>query len=88
MTRDAAARTAIPKPFGTFATALLSVSRRISQHNTLSAGGVTMQLLLKEAGTAATGNGTCHRTYERHWTPVHLSIWTSMLTTWTRRLPL
>lgn len=33
-----------------------------------------MHLLLKEAGTAAAGNGTCYRTYERHWTPVHLDF--------------
>jgi predicted enzyme related to lactoylglutathione lyase len=51
-----------------------SVEKQQASHNTLSAGGVTMQLLLKEAGTAATGNGTCHRTYERHWTPVHLDF--------------
>jgi predicted enzyme related to lactoylglutathione lyase len=51
-----------------------SVDKQQASHNTLSVGGVTMQLLLKEAGTAATGNGTCYRTYERHWTPVHLDF--------------
>jgi predicted enzyme related to lactoylglutathione lyase len=51
-----------------------SVDKQQASHNTLSTGGVTLQLLLKEAGTAATANGTCHRTYERHWTPVHLDF--------------
>ena len=51
-----------------------SVDKQQASHNTLSAGGVTMHLLLKEAGTAATGNGTCYRGYERHWTPVHLDF--------------
>lgn len=32
-----------------------------------------MQLLLKEAGTAATVDGGL-RSYERHWTPVHLDF--------------
>lgn len=41
-----------------------SVDKQQASHNTLSVGGVTMQLLLKEAGTAATGNGSCARTYE------------------------
>jgi predicted enzyme related to lactoylglutathione lyase len=51
-----------------------SVDKEQASHNTLSAGGVTLLLLLKEAGTAATANGSCHRTYERHWTPVHLDF--------------
>lgn len=51
-----------------------SVDKEQPSHNTLSAGGVTMHLLRKEAGTAATADGTCHRTYERHWTPVHLDF--------------
>lgn len=51
-----------------------SVDKERASHSTLSVGGVTMQLMLKEAGTAATGNGSCHRTYERHWTPVHLDF--------------
>src|SRR5688572_22813153 len=51
-----------------------SVERQQGSHGTLSAGGMRLQLLLKEAGTAATGNGTCYRTYERHWTPVHLDV--------------
>ena len=33
-----------------------------------------MHLLLKEAGTDATGTGSCTRSYERHWTPVHLDF--------------
>ena len=51
-----------------------SVDKQQASHNTLSVEGVTMHLLLKEAGTAATENGTCYRTYERHWTPVHLDF--------------
>jgi predicted enzyme related to lactoylglutathione lyase len=51
-----------------------SVDKQQASHNTLSAGGVTMHLMLNEAGTAATGDGTCYRTYERHWTPVHLDF--------------
>jgi predicted enzyme related to lactoylglutathione lyase len=51
-----------------------SVDKQQASHSTLSAGGVTMHLMLNEAGTAATGDGTCYRTYERHWTPVHLDF--------------
>lgn len=51
-----------------------SLVKQQASHNTLSAGAVTVQLLLKHAGTDATANGTCHRTYERHWTPVHLDF--------------
>lgn len=51
-----------------------SVDKQQASHSTLSAGGVKMQLLLKEAGTAATGEGSCLRNYERHWTPVHLDF--------------
>lgn len=51
-----------------------SLEKRQASHSTLSAGGVTMQLLLKEAGTAATGDGGSLRKYERHWTPVHLDF--------------
>jgi catechol 2,3-dioxygenase-like lactoylglutathione lyase family enzyme len=40
-----------------------SVDKQQATHDTLSAGGVTMQLMLKAAGTAATANGDCHRTY-------------------------
>lgn len=50
-----------------------SVQKLQASHSTLSAGGVTMQLLLKEAGTAATVDGGL-RSYERHWTPVHLDF--------------
>ena len=45
-----------------------------ASHNTLLVGGATLHLLLKEAGTAATKAGSCIRTYERHWTPVHLDF--------------
>lgn len=51
-----------------------SVDKQQPSHNTLSVPRVTMQLLLKEAGTAATGNGTAKRNYERQWTPVHLDF--------------
>lgn len=50
-----------------------SIQKQQASHSTLSAGGVTMQLLLKEAGTAATVDGGL-RSYERHWTPVHLDF--------------
>src|ERR1044071_5808394 len=43
-------------------------------HNTLSSDGVTLQLLLKAAGTNANSAPGCIRTYERHWTPVHLDF--------------
>ena len=51
-----------------------SLDKQQPSHNTLSRGGATLHLLLKEAGTAATASGTCHRTYERHWTPIHLDF--------------
>lgn len=51
----------------------LIVKTRTS-HTTLSAEGVTVQLLLKEAGTEAHTTPGCIRTYERHWTPVHLDF--------------
>lgn len=48
-------------------------------HTTLSAEGVTVQLMLKEAGTEAHATPGCVRTYERHWTPVHLDFEVSNL---------
>jgi predicted enzyme related to lactoylglutathione lyase len=50
-----------------------SLDKTQASHNTLSVGSTTLQLLLKEAGSDATGTG-CTRTYERHWTPVHLDF--------------
>lgn len=51
-----------------------SLDKEQASHNTLLVGETKLQLLLKEAGTDATGAGTCTRTYERHWTPVHLDF--------------
>lgn len=51
-----------------------SVEKAQATHNTLSVEGVTLHLSLKEAGTDPTGAGLCTRTYERHWTPVHLDF--------------
>ena len=48
--------------------------REESTHNTLSADGVTIYVALKEAGSGATRTTACQRTYERHWTPVHLDF--------------
>jgi predicted enzyme related to lactoylglutathione lyase len=45
-----------------------------ASHNALSVGGATLHLLLKAAGTDATRAGSSIRTYERHWTPVHLDF--------------
>jgi predicted enzyme related to lactoylglutathione lyase len=50
----------------------LSIEKQQPSHDTLSAGGVSVQLLLKDAGST-TANGAS-RTYERHWTPVHLDF--------------
>lgn len=41
-----------------------SVVKQQASHNTLSAGGVTMQLLLKDAGTAATENADVRATLD------------------------
>jgi predicted enzyme related to lactoylglutathione lyase len=51
-----------------------SLEKRKPSHNTLLAGGVTLHLLLKEAGSDPTGAGSFTRSYERHWTPVHLDF--------------
>jgi predicted enzyme related to lactoylglutathione lyase len=51
-----------------------SVDKEQASHNTLLVGGTKLHLLLKQGGTNATGTGSCTRTYERHWTPVHLDF--------------
>lgn len=51
-----------------------SIDKEQASHNTLSVGGTTLHLSLKEGGTDATGTGSCARSYERHWTPVHLDF--------------
>jgi predicted enzyme related to lactoylglutathione lyase len=51
-----------------------SLEKRQPSHNTLLAGGVTLHLSLKEAGSDPTGAGSSTRSYERHWTPVHLDF--------------
>jgi predicted enzyme related to lactoylglutathione lyase len=51
----------------------LSVRRRLGQQVAeLTGWPVSVFLLQKDAGTI--GAGACRRTYERHWTPVHLDI--------------
>ena len=51
-----------------------SLVKEQDSHNTLSADGVTVHLSAKQAGTAATAQGAAVRSYERHWTPVHLDF--------------
>jgi predicted enzyme related to lactoylglutathione lyase len=51
-----------------------SLEKEQPTHNTLSAAGTTLHLLSKGAGSQATLTGTGTRTYERHWTPVHLDF--------------
>lgn len=50
-----------------------SLEKEHGDHNTLSAAGVTIHLSAKAAGSQATPHGAT-RTYERHWTPVHLDF--------------
>ncbi|MEO8184940.1 MAG: VOC family protein [Deltaproteobacteria bacterium] len=50
-----------------------SIDKEQASHNTLLVGSTTVHLSLEEGGTDATGTG-CTRTYERHWTPVHLDF--------------
>ncbi len=40
----------------------------------LSAGGMEVYLSLKKAGSAPTPDPSNVRTYDRHWTPVHLDF--------------
>jgi predicted enzyme related to lactoylglutathione lyase len=52
-----------------------SLEKSQKTHNTLSIDGVTIQLLLRAEATEASGTTSdCLRTYERHWTPVHLDF--------------
>jgi predicted enzyme related to lactoylglutathione lyase len=52
----------------------LTVGRRFGAHAVEVLGGpAPIYLLAKESGTAATAAGD-RRTYERHWTPVHLDF--------------
>lgn len=51
-----------------------SLDKEQASHNTLLVGETKVHLLLKAAGTDATGTGSCMRNYERHWTPVHLDF--------------
>lgn len=46
-----------------------SIDKKRTSHTTLSVGGTTLHVLLKEGGPDATKAGSCIRTYERHWTP-------------------
>ncbi|MGB0953408.1 MAG: VOC family protein [Planctomycetota bacterium] len=43
-------------------------------HSKLSLDGITIHLVLKEAGSPATRVGSSLPTFERHWTPVHLDF--------------
>lgn len=40
----------------------------------LAAGSLEIHLLARDAGTPATAGGGTSRSYERHWTPVHLDF--------------
>jgi catechol 2,3-dioxygenase-like lactoylglutathione lyase family enzyme len=51
-----------------------SLDKEQASHNTLLLAGTKLHLLFKEGGTNATRAGSCARTYERHWTPVHLDF--------------
>ena len=51
-----------------------SLVREEPTHNTLSADGVTVYLSLQESGSVATRTAKAVRSYERHWTPVHLDF--------------
>ncbi len=51
----------------------LSVRRRFGEHGVELAGWpVSLFLLQREAGSV--GAGDSRRTYERHWTPIHLDV--------------
>jgi predicted enzyme related to lactoylglutathione lyase len=53
----------------------LSVGRRLGDRVLELVGlAVPIYLLLKEAGTPASSQSQATRTYERHWTPVHLDF--------------
>jgi len=40
----------------------------------LEAGGTEIWLLPRDDGTVAVPESNIHRTYQRHWTPVHLDV--------------
>jgi predicted enzyme related to lactoylglutathione lyase len=53
----------------------LTVGRRFGANGVEMLGGpAPIYLLVKAAGTAATGVTEQRRTYDRHWTPVHLDF--------------
>jgi predicted enzyme related to lactoylglutathione lyase len=53
----------------------LRVGRRFGAHGIEMLGSsAPIYLLLKAAGTAATGATPNRRSYDRHWTPVHLDF--------------
>jgi predicted enzyme related to lactoylglutathione lyase len=53
----------------------LRVGRRLSgQVVEMLGAGSAIYLLLKAAGTPATTHAAATRTYDRHWTPVHLDF--------------
>ena len=53
----------------------LEVGRRFGSAGVEMLGGsAPIYLLAKRAGTAATGTTRQRRSYERHWTPVHLDF--------------
>ncbi len=53
----------------------LKVSRRLGSAGVeLSGSSAAIYLLAKEPGTAPSDNTTQRRTYERHWTPLHLDF--------------
>ena len=52
----------------------------------LSAGAVEIYLLEKPAGTYPFPNGTSTRSYERHWTPVHLDFYVDDIDTTLQRI--
>jgi uncharacterized glyoxalase superfamily protein PhnB len=53
----------------------LKVSRRFGDHGVeMSGGSAPIYLLLKTAGSSASSTTTQIRSYDRHWTPVHLDF--------------
>lgn len=50
------------------------LEKRQETHNTLSLDGITLHLAEKEAGSNALRVGEGERSFERHWTPVHLDF--------------
>jgi lactoylglutathione lyase len=51
------------------------VGRRFGEHAVeLLGAGVPLYLLVKPAGTVASEKSSAQRSYDRHWTPVHLDL--------------